>query len=373
MISFKTTSLNQTLLKLDNDFIKAYMAMSQYDEEEILAIQRYARISSIGSSTRIENALLTDSEINWIDTILSLDAKSTSFVKNKQLIENKLSKDRERSIEEVAGCRNMMLLILDQYEQMLPLKEIDIRGLHHELMAPYQGAHLVGQYKEQPNFVVETNHDTKESRIVFKTAEAGPITASAMRDLIDWYNQSIIDNDHPILRTTELVFRFLAIHPFQDGNGRLGRGLFLLGLLQSSNLAIKNVASMLDIDRNIEKRKEEYYFTLNRCSNGIYTQDARNYHIEYFASFMIKVLEASLNDIEYYRAKYLAKKNLSASATKILNCFNEHAEIRLTNKRLLELTGLPRRTIANALKQLKEHNFIQSYGKSSQVRYQLVF
>ena len=37
----------------------------------------------------------------------------------------------------------------------------------------------------------------------------------------------------PLLVATEFVFRFLAIHPFYDGNGRLGRALFILALLQS--------------------------------------------------------------------------------------------------------------------------------------------
>ena len=266
-----------------------------------------------------------------------------------------------------------MLLILNCHEEMIPLKEADIRGLHYELMSPYQGAHVIGQYKEQPNFVVETNHITKSSRVVFKTAQAGPITSAAMNDLVSWYNQSITDNDQTFLRVCEFVFRFLAIHPFQDGNGRLGRGLFLLGLLQSSNIAIKTVASLLAIDRYIEKRKEEYYFTLNRCSKGVYVEDAKEYHIEYFCSFMLKVLRDSLADIGHYRKKYQAKKNLSESANKVLNCFNEHPEIKLTNRQIVEMTNLPRRTIANVLKQLKENDFIQSYGEGAGCRYQLTF
>ncbi len=123
----------------------------------------------------------------------------------------------------------------------------------------------------------------------------------------------------------------------------------------------------------IETRKEEYYFTLNRCSNGVYVQNASKYHIEHFCAFMLKVLRASLIDIGHYRKKYQAKKILSESASRVLSCFNEHPEIKLTNRQLVEMTNLPRRTVANALKQLKEHNFIQSYGVGAGSRYQLTF
>lgn len=354
-------------------FIKTHSEISHYSAEELDAVRRYARISSIGASTRIENALLTDSEISWLDTILSADGKTTSFVENKQLIENKLSKDRERSIEEVAGCRNMLLLILNQYDEMKPLSEINVRGLHYELMSPYKGAYVIGRYKEHPNFVVETNQATQSSRVVFQTAEAGPMTSAAMADLVDWYNRSLANNDHTILRASEFVFRFLAIHPFQDGNGRLGRGLFLLSILQSSNIAMRTVADLISIDRHIEKRKEEYYFTLNRCSEGRFNQDASKYHMEYFCAFMVKVLAAAMADISIYREKHRARMSLSESASMVLSCFNEYPELKLTNRQIVELTNLPRRTVANALKQLKEKLFIQSYGEGAGSRYQITF
>ena len=74
-------------------------------------MHHYALISMVGASTRIENALLTDSEIAWLDTILTQDGKTTALQQNWRRIENKLSKGRERSIEEVAGCREMLMLM----------------------------------------------------------------------------------------------------------------------------------------------------------------------------------------------------------------------------------------------------------------------
>ncbi|WP_083821314.1 Fic family protein [Candidatus Odyssella thessalonicensis] len=51
---------------------------------------------------------------------------------------------------------------------------------------------------------------------------------------------------------SEFVFHFLFIHPFQDGNGRLGRELFALALLQSNQEAIKFVMPLIAINQHIE-------------------------------------------------------------------------------------------------------------------------
>lgn len=359
---------------LENAFLETYSSLKQLDADELQSIKRHARISNIGASTRIENALLTDSEVNWLDTVLTRDGRTTAFAYQKGLIENKLSKDRERSIEEVAGCRQMLMLIHENAEVFLPLREIDIRALHYQLMAPYQKqTEYIGTYKIQPNFVVEQNHHTHESRVVFQTAEAGPITSAAMSDLVEWYNQVRSLESRSILVTAEFVYRFLAIHPFQDGNGRLGRGLFMLNLLQSPQLALSYVAPCLAIDRQIEKHKEEYYFVLNQCSKGHFSQDPKQYEIEHFARFMIKIIKKSLEDIELYRTKYKKLSSLSETSTQILTCFKDYPEKRLTNKIICEETKLPRRTVAYSLARLVEAQLIQRHGLGAGARYQITF
>jgi Fic family protein len=100
---------------------------------------------------------------------------------------------------------------------------------------------------------------TGSIREVFKTADAGVMTQTGMRYLVDWYNDAISQEAWSIPVICEFVYRFLAIHPFQDGNGRLGRGLFLLGMLQSNDVALSFIAPLISIDRQIEKHKEEYF------------------------------------------------------------------------------------------------------------------
>jgi len=375
MLSYKLTpSLIIKLRNLNTHLAQRYVFVKNLSNDQRKAIHRYARISMIGASTRIENAQLTDSEIDWIDTILSQDGKTTAFDQHRDVIENKLSKDRERSLEEVAGCRSMLGLIYDNHQDMLPLTETIIRGLHYDLMRYYKGAGPnIGSYKIQPNSVVEINHMTGASRLVFQTADAGVITAAAMTDLIAWYNKALLYEPWSLAVACEFIFRFLAIHPFQDGNGRLGRGLFLLTLLQSREEIITYLVPYLAIDRHIESHKAEYYLTLNRCSEGKFSPDPQTYKIEYFLNFMIKIMEESLTDIDIYLRRYESVQNLSEASLKVLEAFKEHPELRLSTKILVKETQLPRRTINYGLLSLLEADLIQRYGQGAGVRYQLKF
>ena len=364
----------EKLQALHQAYSKSYATLTGYYEEARATMHRYALISMVGASTRIENAVLTDPEVEWLDTVLTEDGKTTALQQNWQLISDKLSKDRGRSIEEVAGCRSMLMLIYEQAQDLLPLTESILRGLHVELIQYYPPAkRYAGKYKTSSNSVVEYNHQTKQSRTVFKTADPGPITKTAMNDLLDWYNTAREKTQWPIALACELVYRFLAIHPFQDGNGRLGRGLFLLCLLQCHDEPLKTLSYYLAIDRQIEKHKAEYYHVLNRCSKGVYQQNPKKYHIEYFLSYMLKIMQAALDDIQTYKIKFDALQTLSGSALTILDCFKNQPELHLSSKDLCERTQLPRRTVTHSLGTLVEYQFIRRYGQGSAVRYQLIF
>lgn len=364
----------ERLQAFENRVIEYYLLLKTMTEEEQNALKKYARISNVGASTRIENALLTDNEIQWIDTILTQSGKQTAFAENKNLIEDKLSKDRDRSIEEVIGCREMFMTILADATQLISLREADLRYLHDALLRHYSHAHYhKGQYKSQTNSVVYEDHATGEKKVVFKTADAGPMTSAAMHDLVDWYNEMYTSNLCTLAITSEFVFRFLAIHPFQDGNGRLGRGLFLLGLLQSRNQALAYVSQFLAIDRYIERHKEDYYFTLNRCSQGQFSQNPIDYAIGYFFDFMLQVANEALDGIDIYKRKYDALKKLSNTALKVLDCFQENPEVRLTSSAICRVTYLPLRTVNYAIITLLQGGLIQKYGQGACTRYQLTF
>lgn len=375
MLSFE---LDEFLIRKLNKIIELSSEKCAFlgtlEHQELEAMQRYAKISNIGASTRIENAVLTDSEIDWMDTVLSRDHRPESLTKYKRAIANKLSKDKERSIEEVAGLRDVLNIVYAEAKFFFPLTAATIRQLHHELLKYYpKASHYAGRYKIASNSVVEKKGNVV-TREILRTADPGPMTEAAMQSLVAWYNAALPEYHWSLAVITEFVFRFLAIHPFQDGNGRMGRALFMLAVLQCPEKKLATVAPYLAIDRHIETSRTEYYLALRKCSDGKFRQDPKKYHINYFCNFMLSKLVQSLQtDIDLYAGKYHNFLVLSPASQKVLAAFREHPEVRLKTKAVEKLTKLPRSTIIYALSELSKRGFLQRMGRAAGTHYQLIF
>jgi len=375
MLSFVPGNKMENELKmLQGVLVETYKDLEDLSPDEAKYLHRFALISNIGASTRIENAVLTDQEIEWIDTALNANGKTTAFDEQRAFIADKLSKDRERSIEEVVGCREVLTTIYLQADELFPLSEAVIRGLHHDLLRYYPGAAShAGGYKTASNRVVSINHATGEHRVALDPAPPGIITSTAMAELVKWYNDTIREHPWPLLVATEFVFRFLAIHPFYDGNGRLGRALFILALLQSADKYLAVVSSFIAIDRHIEQNRSFYYTVLHQCSAGKFQADPAQYNLVPLALFFIKVFKSSLADIQFYRKKYSSLMKLSESSLAVLNCFKASPEKRWKVADIVTDTGRPRRTVQYALNTLTKQEFLQLLGRGAASRYQLLF
>jgi hypothetical protein len=93
MLSFAPNSkIEKKLINLNGLLAETYKSLESLFAEEADYLHRFALISNIGASTRIENAVLTDQEIEWLDTTLHDDAKPTAYDQMKQVILNKLFK-----------------------------------------------------------------------------------------------------------------------------------------------------------------------------------------------------------------------------------------------------------------------------------------
>ena len=200
MLSFiPGQKLENELRILQGDIVEIYKNIEALSPKEAKYLHRFALISNIGASTRIENAVLSDTEIEWVDTILQKNGKTTAFEENKIYILDKLKKDRERSVEEVVGCRQILSTVYVQAKELFPLKEAIIRGLHHDLLRYYpRAAHFAGGYKNVPNRVMSINHKTGEQKVVLDPSPPGMVTSLAMADLVNWYNLNINENTWPL-------------------------------------------------------------------------------------------------------------------------------------------------------------------------------
>lgn len=106
-----------------------------------------------------------------------------------------------------------------------------------------------GQYKEFPN------HVQLKSGEIFRYAEPNEV-APKMQELLDWYNTQ--EEEHPVVTAAFLHYKFVCIHPFDDGNGRVSRLLMNYHLMKAGYPPI--IIKSAD--------KNNYLYALNQADTG---------------------------------------------------------------------------------------------------------
>jgi Fic family protein len=138
-----------------------------------------------------------------------------------------------RDEQEVAGYAEVMETVFRAWSD-IPVTENSIKQLHRDLLQysdkdePHRG-----EYKTLRNDVGAFDGEGKMIGIVFETASPFD-TPQRMTELVVWLNQvRELRRLHPLLVVAVFIVVFLAIDPFQDGNGRLSRVLTTLLLRQA--------------------------------------------------------------------------------------------------------------------------------------------
>lgn len=230
-----------------DEFKGAWRAVGRIAPARLLSLKRVATIESIGSSTRIEGAKLTDREVERL--LSNLDIKSFAT----------------RDEQEVAGYAEAMETVFTSYEA-IDLTENHIRQLHRDLLRhSHKDERHRGDYKTLPNHVEAIGPDGDTLGVVFHTATPFD-TPRLMRDLVEWTRRELESaKQHPLLVIAVFIVVFLEIHPFQDGNGRLSRILTTLLLLRAGYA----YAPYSSLEAVIEQNKEAYYLALRRTQSTI--------------------------------------------------------------------------------------------------------
>jgi Fic family protein len=220
-----------------DEFKGAWRALGAIAPERLQALRRVATIESIGSSTRIEGAKLSDREVERLLSKLEIKSFAT------------------RDEQEVAGYAEVMDLVFQSYSE-ISITENYIRQLHRDLLrySTKDDRHR-GSYKTTPNHVAAFDEQGSQIGVVFETASPFE-TPGRMAELISWFQGAQAEKRlHPLLIVAIFIVIFLEIHPFQDGNGRLSRILTTLMLLRAG-YAYVPYASLESV---IEQSKESYY------------------------------------------------------------------------------------------------------------------
>lgn len=312
--------------------------------ERLEQLRYVATIESIGSSTRIEGAKLTDAEVG---NLLGRIGKESFKTRDEQ---------------EVAGYARVMETIFQSYEH-IPLTENYIKQLHSMLLqySDKDERHR-GGYKTLNNHVEAFDADGHSLGVVFKTATPFD-TPRLMAELLKWTTETLEDKAyHPLITVGVFNVVFLAIHPFQDGNGRLSRVLATLLLLKAGY----SYVPYSSLESIIERNKNSYYLALRRTQG---TLDAEKPDWLPWLEFFLRSLKRQKDHLVTKMEENKGWDGLPADSVRILEFLSQHH--RITAKEAEELTGTLKTTLKNRFRELTEKGLIVRYGKGRATWYGL--
>ncbi|MCP4356226.1 MAG: Fic family protein [Proteobacteria bacterium] len=334
--------INQLLSVVDM-FKGAWKVLEQTKSGYLKELRKIATIESIGSSTRIEGATLTNEEVE------------------KLLKSVKISKLEKRDEQEVVGYYEALEVILENYET-IPLTESYIHQMHGFLLKhSHKDQTHKGKYKNLSNQVV-ANYPDGTQRTIFRTTEPH-LTASEMESLLIWTNDRLDKNDlHPLLIVSTFVYEFLSIHPYQDGNGRLSRLLTTLLLMKLDYQFVQYVS----FEHVIESKKEAYYRTLMTGQKNRYKEEER---IDKWVHFFLESLMELTKRLEVkYETYSKLKVGINERQQQIVAYIKENEPVQI---KVLEstLVNYSRNTIKKDLAYLVNEGILLKTGAGRGVRY----
>ena len=319
-----------------DEFKGAWAAIGRIAPERLKALRRVASIESIGSSTRIEGAKLSDQDV---ERLLS-NLKVTSLA--------------SRDEQEVIGYAEVLDAVHAHWREM-PLTENHIKQLHRDLLKySSRDERHRGEYKKLDNHVEAFAADGSRLGVVFQTASPFN-TPRLMNELLDWTNENLEAKTlHLLLVISIFVVVFLEIHPFQDGNGRLSRILTTLLMLRAG-YAYVPYSSLESI---VEQSKEEYYVALRRTQRTARTESP---DWQPWLNFFLKSLQVQVERLEMkMQRERLIFASLPELSARILELCKGHG--RVTVAEAVKATGANRNTIKDHLRKLTRMGHLRRHG-----------
>jgi Fic family protein len=323
-----------------DEFKGQWRAWQTLTPERLQGLRRVATIESIGSSTRIEGSRLTDREVEAL--LARVETKSFAT----------------RDEQEVAGYAYVMEQVFAHAEHIPPTANM-LRQLHRDLLQySTKDERHRGEWKTLPNHVAAFDADGRELGIVFETSTPFE-TPAHMESLLDWQRRAEADTGlHPLLRIGIFVVVFLAVHPFQDGNGRLSRVLTTLLLLRAgySHVPYSSLESV------IEHSKEAYYLALRR------TQSTWRSGEPDWSAWLLYFLRSIRQQIARLQSRLDANRPMLSPVARQLAALFETRET-LSNREAAALTGSNRSTLKAKFAELVAAGVIEAHGKGRGVFY----
>lgn len=209
-------------------------------------------------------------QIQTIQSTLAIEGNTLSVDQVTAIIEGKHVLGHPREVEEVQGA----IRAYEALSNLDPTKVKDLLSAHHQLMSGV----LVDAGKFRKGGV-----GIKKGDQVVHMAPPAKRVPALMADLTDWLKKA---EDHPLIKSCVFHYELEFIHPFADGNGRMGRLWQTLILGQWNTLFFLLPIVLLPLEGVVKDQQARYYQALETAD--------QNADSTVFIQFMLEVIETTL-------------------------------------------------------------------------------
>ena len=230
--------------------------------------EEIGRISILQEGHVVTPHLIRKNRIRTIHSSLAIENNTLSIDQVTAIIDGKRVLGNPNEIREVRNA-------YDAYELMLDLNPLSVDDLlkAHRLM-------MAGLIPESGKFRT-SGVGVFNGQKVIHMAPPAEFVPGQIKDLIAWYKDSRL---HPLIKSSVFHYEFEFIHPFADGNGRMGRmwHTMLLGNW-------KGLFFWIPVEELIQTRQKEYYDALNMADS---LADS-----SCFVELMLEIIRDSLKEL----------------------------------------------------------------------------
>jgi Fic family protein len=195
---------------------------------------------------------------------------------------------RDRSEQEFAGYRDAIDELMREERLQPPTPTLMLR-MHRQLYAhtPVQG----GSLKQEDNLIGERGPDGVVRKVIFRPPSWRQ-TEGLVVGLFEGYNEAVeAEEAHPLVLLAAFVVDFLAIHPVEDGNGRIARLLTMHELLRRGY----GVARYVSVEQRIYESRNGYYAALAQSQRG---WNEAEHDVWLWAEYLISVIAGAYDTFE---------------------------------------------------------------------------
>lgn len=204
------------------------------------------------------------------------------------------SEDKRRVGHAEAGAAELMADLYQHYA--MQLEHDTLFAWHTMLMNGRRDVLEVGHYRTHNETMQIVSGPLHDPRVHFEAPPANQVPAE-MQAFIDWFNDSGPQGKQPlgaIIRAGIAHLWFESIHPFEDGNGRIGRAISEKALAQALDAPMLTALS-----KTIHRHWKDYYNALHRASHSIEIDDWLNW----FGGIVLQAQERTLIEVRFLIAK----------------------------------------------------------------------